>query len=327
MAAHIRRLIITTGDADGIGTEVAAKALAKLPKQKNIQFVILRSPQTPPAHIRLLKKKYKLATFSSLDSALASEDLNPNLLLDVVTEQSPHDWVRDAATACVTGRASAIATAPMSKKSIGGRTIGHTEILKDVSKAPHVYMAFLGKHFNVVTCTGHIALKDVSTQLSADKIIRASLLVHDFTENLPKKQSRLPIALVGLNPHAGESGSIGHEESTIYSPVRRELESRKIAFDGPLVPDVAFVKTNWKKYSFYISPYHDQALIPFKLVHGQSSGAHMTLGLPFIRTSVDHGTAKDIFNTNKADPGSMLDALKWAILLSTSPSSNSKELK
>lgn len=325
MAAHIRRLIITTGDADGIGTEVAAKALSKLPKQKNIQFVLMRSPQTPPAHVRLLKKKFKLATFSSLDLALASEDLKTNVLLEVVTEQSPHDWVHDAATACVTGRASAIATAPMSKKSIGGRTTGHTEILKDVSKAPHVYMAFLGKHFNVVTCTGHIALKDVSAQLTADKILRASLLVHEFTQKLPKKLSRLPLGLVGLNPHAGENGSIGNEEATIYSPVRRELETRKIAFDGPLVPDVAYIDSNWKKYSFYISPYHDQALIPFKLVHGKSSGAHMTLGLPFIRTSVDHGTAKDIFNTNKADPGSMLDALKWAIQLSEAP--NSKELK
>lgn len=316
MAAPIRRIIITTGDADGIGTEVAAKALHKVSPTKNIQFVVMRSPQAPASHIKHMSKKLKRIQFDSLNSALLSTESKSNVLLDVVLDTHPHQWIYDAATACVRGQAAAIATAPMSKKSAGGRTVGHTEILKDVSKAPHVFMAFLGKHFNVVTCTGHIAIKDISAQLTADKIIRASALASEFVQRFPRKQSRLPLALVALNPHAGENGSIGNEEATLYAPVKRELDNRKINCVGPLVPDAAFIKENWPKYSFYICPYHDQALIPFKLVHGKSSGAHITLGLPFIRTSVDHGTAKDIFNKNKADPGSMIDALKWAIQLS-----------
>lgn len=325
MAAPIRRIIITTGDADGIGTEVAAKALSKISSAKNIQFVIMRSAQAPASHVKLMAKKFKRIQFDSLSSALLSTESKSNILLDVVLSSNPHQWVHEAATACVTGQASAIATAPMSKRSAGGRTVGHTEILKDVSKASHVFMAFLGKHFNVVSCTGHVPVKDVSSQLTSDKMIRASALAYDFVQKLPRKHARKPLAVVGLNPHAGENGSIGTEESTVYAPVLRELESRKINCEGPLVPDAAFIKENWAKYSFYISPYHDQALIPFKLVHGKSSGAHITMGLPFIRTSVDHGTAKDIFNKNKADPGSMIDALKWAIELTNAKTS--KELQ
>lgn len=315
MASPIRRIIITTGDADGIGTEVTAKALNKISSSKNIQYVIIRSQHAPVSHIKLMSKKFKRIQFDSLSSALLSTEAKANILLDVVPNTDAHQWIYDAATACVRGQAAAITTAPMSKKSAGGRTIGHTEILKDVSKSSHVFMAFLGRHFNVVSCTGHIGIKDVSSQLTGEKIIRAAELACDFAKVLPREQRARPLGLVGLNPHAGENGSIGTEESTIYMSAQRELENRKISCRGPLVPDAAFIEENWSKYSFYISPYHDQGLIPFKLVHGKSSGAHITLGLPFIRTSVDHGTAKDIFNKNKANPGSMIDALKWAVQL------------
>jgi 4-hydroxythreonine-4-phosphate dehydrogenase len=99
-------------------------------------------------------------------------------------------------------------------------------------------------------------------------------------------------------------------------PLVKRLQGQKTSVLGPLVPDAAFHETNWKKYSFFVSLYHDQGLIPFKMAHGFGSGVNLTLGLPIWRTSVDHGTAKDLFGKNKADPGSMQDALAWAMLLS-----------
>jgi 4-hydroxythreonine-4-phosphate dehydrogenase len=116
------------------------------------------------------------------------------------------------------------------------------------------------------------------------------------------------LAIVGVNPHAGEQGLLGDEEALL-----RQLLGADVR--GPLVPDAAFLPANWGLYSVYVCPYHDQGLIPFKLVHGFDSGVHMTLGLPFIRTSVDHGTAKDIFGKNKARAGSMKDAITTAIRL------------
>ena len=98
-------------------------------------------------------------------------------------------------------------------------------------------------------------------------------------------------------------------------PAIEKAALEKIACSEPMVPDVAFSKDNWQKYSFYVCPYHDQGLIPFKMINGNDTGVHITAGLPFIRTSVDHGTAKDIFNKNRANPGSMVDAIKLAINL------------
>ncbi|MEK6554999.1 MAG: 4-hydroxythreonine-4-phosphate dehydrogenase PdxA, partial [Bdellovibrionota bacterium] len=159
-----------------------------------------------------------------------------------------------------------------------------------------------------------IPLASVSQNLISSKVLAAATLLTQFKSDLPKLAKK-PLALVGLNPHSGEGGLIGNEEISVLNPVLKSLNEKGLKIEGPLVPDSAFLKTNWKKYSFFICPYHDQALIPFKMIHGQDMGVHMTLGLPFVRTSVDHGTAKDIFNKNKANPGSMIDAIKWAMQL------------
>ncbi|MES2962733.1 MAG: 4-hydroxythreonine-4-phosphate dehydrogenase PdxA, partial [Bdellovibrionota bacterium] len=119
-----------------------------------------------------------------------------------------------------------------------------------------------------------------------------------------------------LNPHAGEEGLIGESELDVHAKALAFAAEKKIAVEGPLVPDAAFFEKNWKRYSVFVANYHDQGLIPFKMIHGQESGIHVTMGLPFVRTSVDHGTAKDIFGKDKADPRSMYQALEWAIRLS-----------
>jgi 4-hydroxy-L-threonine phosphate dehydrogenase PdxA len=118
--------------------------------------------------------------------------------------------------------------------------------------------------------------------------------------------------LLGLNPHAGEKGIIGSEEGQVFSHALSSVRAAGMKVFGPLSPDAAFMKENWKQYSLYVCCYHDQGLIPFKMIHGQDDGVHVTVGLPFIRTSVDHGTAKDIFGKNRANPQSMLAAIKLA---------------
>jgi 4-hydroxy-L-threonine phosphate dehydrogenase PdxA len=115
--------------------------------------------------------------------------------------------------------------------------------------------------------------------------------------------------VLGLNPHSGESGLIGKEEKSILIPTLRTIKDGSVV--GPLVPDAAFRKENFSKFSVFVALYHDQGLIPFKLVHG-GNGAHVTLGLPFVRTSVDHGTAKDIFGKNVAESTSMEHAIRLA---------------
>ena len=161
-------------------------------------------------------------------------------------------------------------------------------------------MGFIGKEFNVVIATDHIALKTVESKLTKKLIEQAIKACIDLKK---LNNDKRPVCVLGLNPHAGEKGIIGSYEKSFLN----KIISKNLV--GPMSPDAAFFKSNWKKYSSFLALYHDQGLIPFKMVHGQDSGVHITLGLPFIRTSVDHGTAKDIFNKNVANSHSMRDAI------------------
>jgi 4-hydroxythreonine-4-phosphate dehydrogenase len=175
-------------------------------------------------------------------------------------------------------------------------------------------MGFLGSHFSVVLGAGHTRLSKAPQDFlkSLDQSVLAALQLRQV---LPKTKRRLPIAVLGIDPHCGEAGLIGTADETLQK--RISLLARKgFPVVGPLVPDTAFQKANWKKYSVFLASNHDQGLIPFKLIHGFESGVHITLGIPILRTSVDHGTAKDLFGKNKAQSGSMKDAITTACKLS-----------
>jgi len=303
----MKRLLITTGDHDGIGTEVSAKALAALGPQKGFQFVVFRSPQTPPQHLKWLDKKFKRLTLEAGEPW--PKEMSNRVLLDVVSDEAPARWVEQAARLCLKKNAHGIVTAPLSKTGIaaaGLKDRGHTEIFQRLCGLKDVYMAFWGRHFKLVLLTDHRPLMSVAKALTP-KRIRGGLAMAKRLRQLAK--SKLPIALVGLNPHAGESGLLGTEER-LFKPFLRGKDVQ-----GPMVPDAAFLPTQWKKFSVYVCPYHDQGLIPFKLVHGFDEGVHLTLGLPFVRTSVDHGTAKELFGLNRAKHGSMREAIELAIEL------------
>lgn len=309
------RIAITSGDSDGIGFEVSAKALHQLGPQRGIQFLLWRSEGADARYLRLLDKKFERITVESLEEAL---NISGPYLVDIASEAPPAKWVESTAKACLKGQVHALATAPLSKTSIkdaGFKDLGHTDILKRLSRVKHVHMGFVGDKFNVVLATAHLPVRDISKHISFSILAEALLNANELRKKLPSAQSRKPIGVLGLNPHAGERGLIGQEELLFFPELLSFAKEKKIPVEGPLVPDAAFFPENWRKYSVYLCLYHDQGLIPFKMIHGQDSGVHMTLGIPFIRTSVDHGTAKDIFGLNKANPASMLDALRWAVKL------------
>lgn len=312
------RIVITTGDADGIGTEVAARALQKLKPQKDVQFILWRSPTCPKAHLNRIDSVFERTTVTSWPEALRNTPRSYKELIDINSHLSPAVWVETTATAANFGHIDALATGPLSKTEIvraGLKDIGHTDILKRVSKTDAVFMGFLGKEFSVLLTTGHLPIRKVPAAWTEERLLAAVESAFQWKQVLPKTKSSKPIAVLALNPHAGEDGLIGAEEDEIFQKVRKKLEKRKIEIVGPLIPDVAFLKTNWKKFSIFVCAYHDQGLIPFKTIHGHESGVHISFGLPFVRTSVDHGTAKDIFGKNKADYHSMLEAIQWSIQL------------
>ena len=319
MAKKILRIAITTGDADGIGTEISAKALAKIGPVTKVSFFLWRSPKCPKSHLAMIDRKFKRVTVSSWAEAQSLSLSSQKQIVDICSNLPPPVWVETSAKASFLGDINAMVTAPLSKTAIaesGMSDIGHTDILSRVCKQKNLYQGFVGAKFNVLLLSAHIPIDRVASQISGENVERAVMAADQLRRWLPKKLQKRPIALLGLNPHAGEDGIIGDQEQSVHKPLVKKLFAGGLNLVGPLVPDAAFFKENWSKYSVFVANYHDQGLIPFKMVHGQESGLHITMGLPFVRTSVDHGTAKNIFGQNKANPASMLLALDWAIQLS-----------
>ena len=319
MKLNSKNILITTGDADGIGFEVAAKALCELPKSyfKSNRIFIFVTTSYQKKYFDLLSRHFSLnsITLSSEDFALldfVTPTRKPILNFMICTD-TPADWIFTLSKVCLEYPLStALVTGPLSKtliKDSGYSFIGHTEILAYVSKTKSLFMGFVGKYFNVILLTGHIPTSRVSKELKKNNWKAIFKIVGSFRKGLPGKDK--PIAMVGVNPHAGEKGMISTGEER-YLITQIQQHGGRLNIQGPLVPDAAFLKAHWGKYSVYLCPYHDQGLIPFKAIHGQDSGVHVTLGLPFVRTSVDHGTAKEIFGKDRANPNSMKEALLLA---------------
>ena len=316
------RIAITTGDPDGIGVEIAAKALAKLKPVAGVHFMLWRSPRAAKRDLALIDKSFKRLTVSSWHEALSADVDSPKQIVDIASNLPPAVWVETTAKASHFGHVDAMATAPLSKTAIhaaGFADLGHTDILKRVTGVQELFMGFIGDRFNVLLATAHLPLSEVPAKLTENTVLGALLQADRMRTLLDKRAAKKPLALLGLNPHAGEDGLIGGEEKRIHARALDAAAKRGLNVEGPLVPDAAFFEENWRKYSVFVANYHDQGLIPFKMIHGQRSGVHVTMGLPFVRTSVDHGTAKNIFGKNKADASSMTLAIEWAVRLARTP--------
>jgi 4-hydroxy-L-threonine phosphate dehydrogenase PdxA len=317
------KIVITSGDRDGVGLEVACKALASLGPQSTARFLLTAhahsfSRTNRPSYFRLLQKKFRLVEITDVPMAIASKvmvDLKANeiaLLLDSSRElKTEAKWVLSAAELASKKQISALVTGPVSKErfeALDNGCIGHTGLLSRVAGRP-VFQGYIGEKMSVVLATDHIPLNEIESSLTAKRLRGASDAVLQLRRLLPSKRRALPIAWLGLNPHSGEGGLIGKFEERVH---KQQMLPR--SFGPPLPADTAFGPEKLKSTSVYLSLYHDQGLIPFKMLHGQDSGFQISLGLPFIRTSVDHGTAKNIFGKGIANPGSMIDAISAAMM-------------
>jgi 4-hydroxythreonine-4-phosphate dehydrogenase len=231
--------------------------------------------------------------------------------------EAVYRYIKEAATLALSGVVDAVATAPINKKVLqlaGYCYPGHTELFAELTRTKECRMMLLGDTLKVVLVTVHLPLMRVSEALSRDKIRVTLELAHRALSRL--FQVRRPrLAVAALNPHAGEEEIFGHEEKRIILPAVQAARRRGIQAHGPLPADSLFYQAARGEYDAVVCMYHDQALIPLKLLHF-IGGAALTLGLPFIRTSVDHGTAYDIAGKNKADASSMKEAILLAARLS-----------
>lgn len=320
--SHLHKIALTTGDADGVGLEVAAKALARLSSKvansKTVVFLFrsMGAEKKQKYLFDLIDQKFTRLSFSSLENALLflsslhqRNQLPKNVLFDLSLCSSPAEWVLEASLACQNKLLDSIVTGPLSKgltAKLKGKPLGHTGIFRQLYPHHKMHMAFIGSRFNVLLATDHVNLNSVEKKLNV-RAFKAALAASEKLRLLLKDKKK--IAVIGLNPHAGENGLMGKFEKKM----KRYLKSNQLV--GFLSPDAAFLKKNLDRYSLFLALYHDQGLIPFKMQHGQDSGVHVTMGLPFIRTSVDHGTANDIFNRNIANPQSMIEALQLNLKL------------
>jgi 4-hydroxythreonine-4-phosphate dehydrogenase len=226
-------------------------------------------------------------------------------------------WLKDGAERCLHRELDALVTAPVNKESIirsGQAFIGQTEFLSKLAGTERTAMMLLGQDdrgrwLRVVLATTHVPLRLVAEQLTVEKVGLAIELAARACEQLELTQSR--IAVCGLNPHAGEGGEIGTEEIRIIAPAVNAARGRKLDVSGPFAADALFYHVYKGDYEIAVAMYHDQGLVPLKMV-GFETGVNWTLGLPFIRTSPDHGTAYDIAGQGVANPSSMRAAIRLA---------------
>ncbi|MEM1273639.1 MAG: 4-hydroxythreonine-4-phosphate dehydrogenase PdxA [Pseudomonadota bacterium] len=311
-------IAVSCGEPAGIGPEIAARASAKLGAQ--LPFFVLGNPDHFAGHgRRVVEIARPGAAFDVSADALAVLPVDiPGPARPGQPDPAQAAGIIEAiahAVACTTaGEAAAICTLPISKRALkdgaGFVHPGHTEYLQHLAKARHVVMMLACDSLRVVPATIHIPISEVSQALSVNLLsqtfsITAKALVQDF--GLPKPR----IAVAGLNPHAGEGGMIGREEIDIIAPAIALARRNGLDVSGPISADTMFHTAARAGYDAAITMYHDQALIPIKTVDF-AGGVNVTLGLPFIRTSPDHGTAMDIAGTGTADPTSFVAALKMA---------------
>jgi len=220
---------------------------------------------------------------------------------------------------CLAGKYDAMVTAPVQKSVINDAGIaftGHTEYLAERTRAPHVVMMLVGGGLRVALATTHLALSEVPRNIRRPDLV-ATLRVIDQDLKKRFRISRPRILVAGLNPHSGESGHFGTEDLEVIAPAIAEARAAGIDASGPLPADTLFTPKRLEHADCVLAMYHDQGLPVLKYA-SFGEGVNVTLGLPFVRTSVDHGTALDIAGSGRADPGSLIEALKLAIELASS---------
>jgi 4-hydroxythreonine-4-phosphate dehydrogenase len=307
------------GDPRGIGPEIIYKSLCEYRPQCVTVIIGGRDYYADKsvriiANIEEVRNKEQGVYFYHIETPAA-------LLPGDVSRDPSYEYVRTGIDWALKKKVHALVTAPVSKEKwqrAGISYTGHTRLLAETAGVKNHCMFFWSEDLKVALFTVHIPLKDVFRHIRQDKIIRFIRFVDAELVRLFKKKFTFLVS--GLNPHAGEKGIMGSEEIDVIIPAIEKLK-KDIAIDGPYPPDTVFLKARDTRDSVVISWYHDQGLIAFKLLNIHS-GVNMTLGLPYIRTSPDHGTAFDIAGKGIANPSSMKQAIRLAEFLLTHKNSS-----
>lgn len=317
-------IAISAGDATGIGPEVTLKALAAELSSDDTRYLVVGDAGQMERLNAQLGLKLPLQSFPSRDEpgrVFVHSPLPP--LPTALAAGCPAaadaslSWLTDAAKRCLRQEADALVTAPVNKEAIlraGHRFVGQTEYLSELAGTERTIMMLLGaddreRWLRVALATTHLPLKDVAGQLNQAKIELAIDLAKQACHDLGLGRAR--IGVCGLNPHAGEGGKLGTEEQTIIAPAVQAAQRRHAEVVGPVPADTLFYHAFRGDYDAVVAMYHDQGLVPLKMI-GFESGVNWTLGLSFIRTSPDHGTAYDIAGQGIANPSSMIAAIRLA---------------
>ncbi len=316
-------IAITMGEPGGVGPEVIVKALNANAVKRCCAPVVIGNSDVMREAVRLTNVPLKVRSISSLSDMVPSA--GTVYVLDIrsrlsVKREAPSisagraiiKYIRKAVELALAGSVDAIVTAPISKESLklaGHKWPGHTELLAELTDTKDFAMMFSSDRLKVILCTIHIALKDVPGRINKPLVLSTIKLAVKGMRMLGVECPR--IAVAGLNPHAGEAGIMGKEEIRSIIPAIEKARLEGMNVSGPYPPDVVFNKLYNGEFDMAVCMYHDQGLIPFKMI-AFDTGVNVTVGLPIIRTSPDHGTGFDIAWKNKADPTSMIEAIKLA---------------
>ena len=321
-----KRILITAGEPASISSEITIKAITKLKKKSKSELILITDPSlikheiknlNNSAELNILNKKLNFKDYKNDFINIIPIKLNEKTIPGILNKKNS-DFVLKSIKMSVEfllqKKANAVVTNPINKfimKSNNFKFNGHTEYLGHLSKFNKKPIMMLeSEKLRVVPLTTHIPISSVSKKLNTKMIIEKINILNNELINIYKIKNP-KIYISGLNPHSGDGGKIGKEELTLIYPAIKKLENLGLNVKGPFPGDTLFQKNKVKEYDVAVCMYHDQALIPIKTLYSGNI-INITLGLDFIRTSPDHGTALDIAGKKKADPNSLILAIKKA---------------
>jgi 4-hydroxythreonine-4-phosphate dehydrogenase len=324
------KIAITMGDPAGVGPEIIVKMFKKTNMYERADVFVIGDLFPMLSAQRRLGKDLWIKPVSGINRLSRERDvinlfdvknlkLNDFILAEstAASGKASYAYLLEAIKLAMNKKIDAVVTAPINKHSLhmaGIKEPGHTEILAKKSGTKNFAMMLMADKLKVVLVTIHTSIKSVPGLLSSVKVIEKIKLTHDsLKKDFGIKNPR--IAVLGLNPHAGEAGAFGNEEKTKIIPAINKAKKLGINAEGPYPPDTIFHKIISGSHDAAVCMYHDQGLIPLKLI-GFDTGVNFTMGLPFVRTSPDHGTAYDIVGTGKASENSIISAFKTAVEIS-----------
>jgi 4-hydroxythreonine-4-phosphate dehydrogenase len=304
------RIALTMGDPAGIGPEIAVKAATDAELSALADITIYGCPNIINEAVKRFKPDARLDIRETCNLQFSEV---PIAEADASCGLAAHNAVIIATRDALAGKVDAIVTAPMNKASVNSAGIpftGHTELIAELCKCDNFAMMQSDGDLRVAFVTTHIPLSEVVDAVTEERIIEVANLLEKAIKAEGIKHPKL--AAAAINPHAGENGYMGTRDEEVVKPTLEKLRSSGMSIDGPFPPDTLFIESTRSRYDGILSMYHDQGHIPFKML-AFDRGVNSTLGLPIIRTSVDHGTAFEIAWQGVADTGSLFAAVKLAI--------------